>query len=85
MELDVLAGRELAVALPVAVRDFADPAQVLWGQHYPCQLYTNKSMVDVINDHLGDKITVSYDFSALSTSRPLVFLYLPQGGASFWE
>jgi hypothetical protein len=75
--------------LPVLARRyriaFADPAQVLWGQHYPCQLYTNKSMVDVINDHLGDKITVSYDFSALSTSRPLVFLYLSQGGASFWD
>jgi hypothetical protein len=42
-------------------------------------------MVDVINDHLGDQITVSYDFSALTTSRPLVFLYLPQGGASFWD
>jgi hypothetical protein len=75
--------------LPVLARRyriaFADPAQVLWGQHYPSQLYTNKSMVDVINDHLGDKITVTYDFSALSTSRPLVFLHLPQGGASFWD
>lgn len=75
--------------LPVLARRyriaFADPAQVLWGQHYPCQLYTNKSMVDVINDHLGDKITVTYDFSALSTSRPMVFLHLPQGGASFWD
>jgi hypothetical protein len=64
---------------------FADPAQVLWGQHYPCQLYTSKSMVDVINDHLGDKITVSYDFSALTQSHPLVFLHLPPGGASFWD
>ncbi|HET9625218.1 MAG TPA: hypothetical protein VFP84_27810 [Kofleriaceae bacterium] len=74
---------------PVLVRSyrivFADPAQVLWGQHYPSQLYTNKAMTDVINDHLGDKITISYDFSALSQSRPLVFLYLPQGGASFWD
>ncbi len=76
--------------LPVLVRRyriaFADPAQVLWGQHYPCQLYTEKSMVDVINDHLGDKITARYDFSALAQSRPMVFLHLPRGaGASFWD
>lgn len=76
--------------LPVLVRryriTFADPAQVLWGQHFPCQLYTSKSMVDVISDHLGDKITISYDFSALAESRRLVFLHLPRGaGASFWD
>jgi hypothetical protein len=74
---------------PVLVRRyriaFADAAQVLWTQHFPCQLYTNKSMVDVINDHLGDKIVISYDFSALTTSRRLIFLHLPRGGASFWD
>lgn len=73
--------------MPVLVRryriSFADPAQVLWGQHFPTQLYTEKSMVDVINDHLGDKITMRYDASALTTSRPLIFLHLPRGGASF--
>jgi hypothetical protein len=76
--------------LPVLVRRyriaFADPAQVLWGQHFPCQLYTDKSMVDVINDHLGDKITMRYDFGALAASRRLVFLHLPRrAGASFWD
>ncbi|HWU87368.1 MAG TPA: hypothetical protein VN253_08835 [Kofleriaceae bacterium] len=75
--------------VPVLVRRyriaFADPAQVLWGQHHPCQLYTHKSMVDVMNDHLGDKITVSYDFSALTEARRQVFLHLPLGGASFWD
>ena len=81
--------REVA-GTPVLVRRyriaFADPAQVLWGQHFPCQLYTNKSMVDVINDHLGDKITIAYDFSALTTSRRSIFLHLPRvAGASFWD
>jgi hypothetical protein len=79
-----------AEAVPVLVRryriSFADPAQVLWTQHFPCQLYTDKSMVDVINDHLGDKITVSYDSSALAETRRLVFLHLPRSaGASFWD
>ncbi|MBK7539315.1 MAG: hypothetical protein IPI49_28920 [Myxococcales bacterium] len=76
--------------LPVLIRryrvSFADPAQVLWAQHFPCQLYTNKSMVDVINDHLGDKLTVTYDFSALSESQRMVFLHLPRAaGVSFWD
>lgn len=76
--------------VPVLVRRyriaFADPAQVLWGQHFPCQLYTDKSMTDVINDHLGDKITITYDFSDLTESHRLVFLHLPRSaGASFWD
>ena len=29
-------------------------------------------------NHLGDKITMTYDFSALSQSQEMVFLYLPQ-------
>jgi hypothetical protein len=65
---------------------FADPAAVLWTQHYPCQLYTSKSMVDVINDHLGDKITVTCDFTALTEAKELVFLHLPRDlGASFYD
>jgi len=68
--------------VPVLVRRyriaFADAAQVLWRQHFPCQLYTDTSMVDVINDHLGDKITIKYDFSALTQTRRLVFLHLPR-------
>jgi hypothetical protein len=77
-----------AAGIPVLVRRyriaFADAAQVLWTQHYPCQLYTNKSIVDVINDHLGEKITIRYDFSALTDPRRQVFLHLPRSaGASF--
>jgi hypothetical protein len=81
-----------AAESPVLVRRyriaFADPAQVLWAQHFPCQLYTNKSMLDVIHDHIGDKITLSCgrDFSALAEPRRQVFLHLPRSaGASFWD
>lgn len=75
---------------PVLVRRyriwFADPAQVLWSQHFPCQLYTSKSMADVISDHVGAKITVRNDFAELTTPQRLVFLHLPrQAGASFWD
>jgi len=79
--------RRLAGA-PVLVRRyriaFADPARVLWTQHFPCQLYTDTSMVDVINDHLGDRIVIKYELSALTQPRRLVFLHLPRAAhASF--
>lgn len=73
---------------PVLIRRyriaFADPAHVLWGQHFPCQLYTDKSMTAVIDDHRGDKIAIAYDFSELGEPHRLVFLHLPRtAGASF--
>ena len=66
--------------------EFADPARVLWGQHHPCALYTTKSLTDVIDDHKGSKITVTYDGEAWATALPLVFLNLvPEEGASFYD
>lgn len=66
--------------------EFADPARVLWGQHHPCALYTQKSMKDVIDAHKGAKIAVTYDWEALTTAAPLLFLHLtPEHGASFYD
>jgi hypothetical protein len=65
---------------------FADPARVLWGQHYPCELYTEKSMQDVLDAHKGERITLAYDWTALGASQPLLFLGLdPAYGASFYD
>ncbi len=66
--------------------ELADPARVLWGQHYPSALYTQKSLTDVFNDHLGSKITLTYDGDAWATALPLVFLHLvPEEEASFYD
>jgi hypothetical protein len=65
---------------------FADPAAVLWTQHYPCRLYTNATLQSAIEEQLGDQITLSVDWSVLTTSAPLWFLHLPPAhGASFWD
>ena len=65
---------------------FVDPARVLWGQHYPCELNTQKSPKDVIDAHKGAKITVSYDWDALATQAPIFYLnLLPEHGATFYD
>jgi hypothetical protein len=65
---------------------FADPARVLWTQHFPCRLYTQAPMTDAIDEQLGDKITMTYDWAVLSATQPLWFVHLPvEHGASFFD
>ncbi|WP_172818632.1 hypothetical protein, partial [Corallococcus exiguus] len=66
---------------------FVDPARLLWKQHYPCVLYTQKTLQDVLDAHKGDKITLANDWDAqLAKTRPLIFLGLsPESGASFYD
>jgi hypothetical protein len=64
--------------------DFADPAAVLWSQHFPTVLYTAMSPQAVIDDHKGEKIAITYDSTTLGTEQPLFFVHLePRDGASF--
>ncbi|MGK3983864.1 hypothetical protein WME99_12550 [Sorangium sp. So ce136] len=66
--------------------EFADPAAVLWKQHFPCALYTEKSVQDVIEANKGDAISLTYDSTTLGVTRPLVFLHLdPTYGSSFYD
>lgn len=76
--------------LPLVARryrlEFADPARVLWTQHFPCRLYTEATLQDVVNDQLGDKITISYDWAESSETRAMLFVHLPvEHGASFYD
>ncbi|MFY0522957.1 hypothetical protein ACN28I_07105 [Archangium gephyra] len=66
---------------------FQDAARVLWRQHYPCALYTSKTLKDVLEAHKGDKIRLAYDWDAgLGTSHALIFVGLdPEKGASFYD
>ena len=68
-----------------AVR-FADPASVLWRQHFPCDLLVQKTMKDVLEKHKGSNVTLTYDWDPLTAARPLVFFDLdPDRGASFHD
>jgi len=66
---------------------FMDPAQLLWTQHFPCELYTGKTWQDVIDAHKGTRIQLIYDLPVLTAKRPHVFLGLEpsQGAASFYD
>lgn len=66
---------------------FVDAARLLWQQHYPCVLYTQKSFKDVLEAHKGDKISLAYDWDAvLSATVPQLFVGLsPELEASFYD
>lgn len=65
---------------------FADPARVLWTQHFPCRLYTEKTLKDVIGDQLGDRITMTCDWSVAGVSQRQWFVHLPvERGVSFYD
>ena len=67
---------------------FADPAQVLWGQHYPAELHVDTTLKAVIDAQKGAKITTTYDWAAeMDAERPLIFLPLgaPANAASFYD
>lgn len=65
---------------------FVDAARALWRQHHPTRLHVEQSFQDVLDANKGDKITLSYDWDALSTAVPMVFFSLdPKAGASFYD
>ncbi len=66
---------------------FVDAARLLWRQHHPCALYTQKTVKDVLEAHKGEKISLAYDWDAvLGTTHPMLFVGLdPRGGASFYD
>ncbi len=63
-----------------------DPAQHLWTQHFPCRLYTQRSLAQVIDEQVGDKISIRFDWAEVDETRPLLFVHLPvEHGASFYD
>jgi len=66
---------------------FADPAQVLWKQHYPCDLLVDSTLQTLIGNHAGEKISLQYNWDALQTQYSLLALSLGQAGnpASFYD
>ena len=66
---------------------FADPAQVLWKQHYPCDLLTDTTLKALITAHTNEKITLEYDWDTLTTEYSMLALSLGATGkhASFYD
>lgn len=53
--------------------DFADPAQVLWRQHRPIELYTDTSMAEVIDAHKAS-LQITQDWALLRQKQPMLCL-----------
>jgi hypothetical protein len=67
--------------------EFADAAQVLWRQHRPTVLYTNKAMSDVLTGFKADAIQLNYDWDVLTPQQPLLCLGVGEddAAASFYD
>lgn len=79
-------------ASPVAARrygiKFCDAAQFFWGQHYPCELFTQKALKDVFDAHKGEKISLVYNSESLNTQKPMIYVGLERDRthpASFYD
>lgn len=75
---------------PILVRryrfELADAASVLWTQHHPVELYTQKTLQAVIAAHTGESIAFTYDWGELTETRPQWFVHLPpERGVSFYD
>jgi hypothetical protein len=55
---------------------FADPAQVLWRQHYPCELFVDDCMSSVIKAQVFSPIKMTVDFSPAEEIKPMICLGL---------
>ncbi len=67
---------------------FADPAQVLWKQHFPCDLLVDSTLKAFITLHTPTEITMVYDWDAvLAVQYPVLSLALgsPLNQASFYD
>lgn len=68
---------------------FADPAQVLWKQHFPCKLLTDSTLQTLITAETNDKISLQFDsaWDVLQTVYPVLSLSLGASGnlASFYD
>lgn len=79
---------------PVLLREytvrFADPAKLLWTQHFPCELHTMKSLKDLLELHRGEHIRIGYPDKTLVTPEAVLFTGLDHGlppplRASFYD
>ena len=64
---------------------FTDPAQFLWKQHYPTELYVDQTMKDVINAQVVDPISIKLTWDKLSDKKPMICLGMGAYKLSFYQ
>lgn len=67
--------------------EFADAAQVFWRQHYPCELYSEATLKDVIEAQVvkGIKIDLKWKFLTLKHLSICLTCHEHEQGASFYD
>ena len=67
--------------------DFADPAWVIWHQHFPCDLTVDQSVKELIDANKTAGIDLKYDWEALNDKFAVNTLSpgTPEHGVSFYD
>lgn len=66
--------------------EFQDPARAAWRQHFPCDLLTDKSLLEVVEAQAPPDVSVASSWSVATTTRRQWFLHLPgSAGVSFYD
>lgn len=67
--------------------DFADPAFVLWRQHFPCDLLVDGNVRELIEANKATGVELTYDWEELDTEFAINTLPpgSPDNGASFYD
>lgn len=67
--------------------DFADPAFVLWRQHFPCDLLVDGNVKGLIEANKATEVDLVYDWDELDTEFAINTLSpgSPDNGASFYD
>ena len=66
---------------------FQDIPAVLWKQHFPVKLYTDKKISDVLKEHAVDKVSLEIDEKIKEETNDMIFLGLEKkhDQASFYD
>lgn len=56
--------------------EFSDPAQEIWSRHFRVEIFTDKTLEDVINSYISDRISIKYDSPTMKEERKLIALGL---------
>lgn len=66
---------------------FADAPHVLWKQHFPTELYTDKKMADILKANAVEGISLEMDWDKLQQKEAMICLGLgnEQNEASFYD
>ena len=59
---------------------FSDNAKVTWKEHFPTNIYVDKTMKDVFDEHKNDEITIKYDWDVLEETHPIIAFALEYKG-----